>query len=297
MRILCSMPGRHGDILWSLVVVRAISETYGERVDLLVSEKYGSLTGLIERQDYIGRCVADTEWTVTETAPMTPRTPPVDVRDLLHVAYDRVFHLGYEGWPQGSLPEDIYRRANAQFEAGGMLRGLDLTRPWITAPYPVHPTDLCVGFTDEHFELKYGITQLLIDRYFHDPGTRKALVTLSNSPRWNTEGARHVTEPIWEVSAGWLSQTKVFVGCCSALHVLAVAMGVPAVIVEPAAARLQEVFWPLGFDGEKVQVVRGGDGLPTVDARHTAEAIETVWKRQGETSAVGDAGVGEVAHG
>jgi hypothetical protein len=264
--ILCTMPGRSGDIIWALPTVRAISETYGESVDFVISQKYGSLTSLLERQAYLGKVTPLPAWDVRETAPMTPRTPPLDAQE-----YDRVFHLGYEGWPTPTLPEDIYHRTVFAVEADQHhLPGLDLTRPWITAPYSIEPSDVCVGFTDEHFELKFGLLSLLRDRM----GTRQ-LVNLSNSPRWNTEGRWTVLDASWETAAAWLGQTQVFVGCCSALHVLAVAMGTPVVCVEPNPQRHQPVFYPLGKEGP-VRLLLGGDGLPTVDARHLGDAVVAI---------------------
>lgn len=281
-QILCTFPGRTGDLLWALPTIRAISETYGQPVDLAVSQKYGSgLKPLLLDQPYLGEVHVLAAWGLQETAPISPRIPPSLDADYREDDYDRVFHLGYDGWPTPTLPEDIYMRAVTRYTRG--LNPLDLSRPWITPPSYASglPTqDLAIGFTDEHFELKYGIYWLLRNRWsFSDPPAH-ALVNVSASPRWNSAIEGGPPPMDWETAAAWISRSRCFVGCCSALHVLAVALGVPAVIVEPAAARLQEVFWPLGFDGDRVQVVRGGDGLPTVDARHTAETIETVWARQ-----------------
>src|SRR5262245_63210788 len=71
--IACTMPGRHGDILWALPTVRALAEQAGAPIDLVISEKYGSLKDLIRRQPYIADVVVLADWQVQETAPMTPR--------------------------------------------------------------------------------------------------------------------------------------------------------------------------------------------------------------------------------
>jgi hypothetical protein len=65
----------------------------------------------------------------------------------------------------------------------------------------------------------------------------------------------------------------VFLGDCSAWHVLAMAMGIPVVLVEPLEARWNPIFYPLGMDGPQVTMVRGNDGNPTFDARHVADAL------------------------
>ncbi len=270
MSILCTCPGRHGDVIWSLATVRAISETYGEPVDLLLSEKYGSLVGLIQRQAYIRDCSVDAAWAIEESAPITPRVP-----DLAAVRgwYERQFDLGYESWPTPDLARDIYHRANRDsLGRDRHLAPLDLSRPWITAPYAMPATDLSVGFTDEHFELKYGLYWLLLTAFNFSPTrSRSDVVFVGNSPRWTLEAERGATD--WETAASWIRSSQVFVGCCSALHVLTVALGVPVICVEPNKDRHQDIFYPVGKSGA-VQLLLGNDGQPTVDSRHLIDAIE-----------------------
>ena len=217
---------------------------------------------------------------------MTPRMPPLGILTAavdggISTVYERCFHLGYRGWPDLPLPKETEACLHAQWkDADGPVPTIDLSRPWITAPQRYPSIDLAIGFTDEHFELKYGIYTLLWDRFrLKRPVNEVFIANVCNSPRWNDEpygGWDHVT---WGQAASWIAASRCFLGCCSALHVLAVAVGTPAVVVEPNPNRQQEVFWPLGMDGERVQIVRGGDGQPTNDARHTAEAIEAVWAR------------------
>jgi len=261
MKVLCTFPGKFGDLIWALPTVRAISETVGEPVSLQVSPIVASLAALLERQSYIDQVIVDPSWEVRDTAPMTPRIPPMDPAVLLG-EIEHVFHLGYEGWPEGSLPIDVYRRAASQ-EA---LRALDLDRPWIIAPYVLPAMQIALGFTDEWFELKYGLYWLLRRRY--DP-----LVNLSTSPRWEREA--EATGYDWATCAAWLSTAKVFVGCCSALHVLACAVGTPVVCLEPNPWRHHPIFYPYGTDG-RVRLVMGVDGKPTFDGRHLIDVINDV---------------------
>jgi hypothetical protein len=261
MSSLVTFPGRFGDLIWALPTVRAISETFEEPVALQLSVGLDSITPLLQRQPYIDSILVDTGWLTQDTAPITPRTPPVTAE-----GYDRVFHLGYDGWPGAPLPIDIYRRAAAQ-EA---LQAIDLDRPWIGAPYHLPPMDVAVGFTDEHFELKYGLCWLLQNRF----GRSHKIANLSTSPRWLQEGKQLGMD--WLSAAAWLSTTQVFLGCCSALHVLACAVGCPVILMEPAEARWADVFYPYGKAGPQVTLVLGNDGRPTWDARHLAEAIERV---------------------
>lgn len=263
MRILATFPGKHGDCLWSLPTVRAISETYRTPIDLMISPAIASLMSLLERQAYIGAVIVCDTWVLQETAPVSPRTPPCTA--LYAGRHDQIFHLGYMDWPTPDLPRAVYGRAQVEM---GELAPLDLDRPWITAPYTLPPKDVCVGFTDEHFELKYGLYWLLTSA-----GYAGRMVNVSASPRWRTEGQQPGFD--WLSAAAWLARAHVFLGCCSALHVLACAVGTPVVLMEPSEARWNPIFYPYGKTGPQVQLVLGGDGRPTWDARHVRDTVET----------------------
>jgi hypothetical protein len=285
-KVLCTFPGKHGDLLWALPTVRAISTLYGGPVDLQIGHRIREITPLVTHQPYIAHVIADAAWVTEDTAPLTPRVPPTTAD-----GYDRVFHLGYETWPEPTLPMDIYRRFTKQLnltDFGGfdasckvqdsvLIPPLDLDRPWITPAYTLPASDLCIGFTDEHFELKYGLRWLMRNRFLHtDPKRHPAMriVEISTAPRWQREADQSGCD--WEAAAAWLARTTVFLGCCSALHVLACAVGTPVVLMEPAAARWQDVFYPYGKTGPQVQLVLGGDGRPTWDARHVGDVIDRV---------------------
>lgn len=268
MAVLCSMPGRHGDILWSLPTVRALADAHGEPVTMAISGKYGSLKALIEAQPYVKQCLALPNWEVQETAPMTPRvptgTPALD-------AFEHQYHLGYGGWPEKALPFECERIANiTRATRREPPITIDLTTPWIQAePWEQVPHDVVFGWSDEHFELKYGLTLLLARSVW---GTAKSGFQLcAPGSRWETEGGFDTTD--WLENAQRIAGCKVFVGCCSALHVLAVAMGKPVIVMEPNPQRHADVFYPLG-KVHRVHLVLGGDGQPTHDARHVKDAVE-----------------------
>lgn len=269
--IVCTFPGKHGDLLWALPTVRAISESYHEKVLLVLSPYVKSLAPLLRQQDYIFNVIVDPDWQVFDTAPMSPRVPILTSHTLPPGGRHQVYHLGYEGWPGPDLARDIWKRALAQDQRRRELPVLDLERPWITPPAFSHQLPrpkICVGFTDEWFELKYGLYQLLRQRL---PPGLATVVNLSTSPRWSTEALQPPMD--WDTAAGWLARAQTFVGCCSALHVLACAVGTPAVIVvEPNEARWQDVFYPYGKTG-RVRLLLGGDGRPTFDARHLIDTI------------------------
>lgn len=282
-RFLCTFPGKSGDILWALPAIRARSRRIGAPVDLTIAAPFAALAPLIAQQPYIASCHADPYWEVQDTAPMTPRIPP---RPPAPTADQRTLHLGYRGWPTRPLPFetlDGFNEARAHDGTSASITDdeLDLGTPWIRLRYP--PTvgpELVIAFTPEHFELKFGLTVLalgaLMRRRF---GTTYTVLTTPGS-RWTQEASHlglHAED--WYGYASWLSHAKVALCCNSGAHVLAVAMGVPVVMMEPNPMRHHAIFYPLGQDGPQVTLVKGTDGLPTFDARHVTDALLAALER------------------
>lgn len=263
------MPGRYGDLLWSLPTARAIAEANGGQVDFAVSQKYGSIVSLLQRQSYIRHATCAFWWDVRETAPITPWAFP-EAEDLPE--YTQVIHLGYRGWPDQPLPYCLYAQTQREYPSL-MMASLDLTVPWITVVNreEKYRCGIAIGFTDEYFELKFGLTDL-VDRAFRT--TLPLYFLVAEGSRWHHEG--QVNPCPWNEAASRIHGADVFLGCCSALHVLAVAIGRPCVVMEPNPQRLHPIFWPLGQDGPQVTLVRGNDGQATFDARHVAEALQKV---------------------
>jgi hypothetical protein len=262
MKILATHPGRYGDCLWALPTVRALSATFHTRVDLLVSPRVGTpgfLQLLRKQHAYLGTVIVAHDWEILETAPITPRVPPSLPSD-----YDLTVHLGYESWPQKALPYDIHRLAAPQVPD---LAPINLATPWITTGLGL-TCDVAVGFSDEYFEMKFGLERLLWEHLvLTDPEHPSRVVNVSGGPRWHQDLA-------WSTAAEWIAGAKLFVGCCSALHVLACAVGTPVVVVEPAPARHHDCFYPYGKQGPQVQLLLGADGLPTFDSRHLINAVD-----------------------
>lgn len=275
MRVLCTHPGKFGDLLWALPTMRALALAYDDPVDLLVSAHIGTedFLGLLRDQDYLGQVLVDDGWAIQFTAPVTPAAPP-----HLPEVYARVYHLGLKEWPDRPLPYMSELIARLQYtsyrddELRGALPAIDLDTPWVRPSFHLPRTRVAFGFTDEYFELKYGLSWLL-QRWVHlQPWMPPAVVNVSTSPRWVDEGRASVIS--WRSAAGWLHASDLFVGCCSALHVLACACGTPVIVVEPASARWQGVFYPYGFEpGARVRLLLGNDSQPTFDARHLVDAV------------------------
>lgn len=286
MRILCTFPGKYGDILWALPTIRALSRRVGEPIDLAVAADFGSICPLIGAQPYIAQCFSLLSWLTQDTAPISPRVPKVVLQ--APEDYDAVFHLGYRAWPTRPLPYEtldclneacskIPWKPTGDYLGLRWLQMLDeelaLDEPWITIPPRSLLHDgIAIGFTDEYFELKFGLVQLI---GLNMPPPAVPIIRAGSSPRWDTEG-RVVGHKSWEESAAIIRDSAVFLGCCSALHVLAVAVGTQVVLMEPQPMRHHPIFYPLGQDGPQVTLVKGIDGMPTHDARHVRDTIHQV---------------------
>lgn len=271
MRILVTHPGRHGDLLWALASVRALFEATGAEIDLATSPKYASLCPLIEAQPYIHHAAAIPEWQIEESAPITPREPPG-----VGGGYDHVFHLGYRGWPALPLPAETFQilwEQTAPCRPWWKPLELHLEQPWITVEGPGAPCEIAIGFTDEWFELKVGIVTLL-ERRLPD----RLLPIFAPGSRWDREAWGQPCD--WLTAARAIRNSDLFLGCNSALHVLACALGKQAVLMEPAPARHHPIFYPYGKAGGRVTLVTGTDGQPTFDSRHCHDAIEQALKAE-----------------
>lgn len=295
MNILCTFPGKFGDLLWALPTVRAISRRIGAPVDLMVARDYSSITPLISLQPYIRFCGGVDNWITQDTAPISPRVPQLLPHLEIGTAergYDYILHLGYRSWP---LPDvcrhtwdtaaleiiNRYPQAAQDGVFGDQFWNpaeLDLQTPWIRVkPWTNIPHPVVFGWTDEYFELKYGLTRLLLR------SVTKAVsgfMFCTDGSRWQREAGFDATP--WLEEARRIAAASVFVGCCSALHVLAVALGIPVVLVEPQPMRHNDTFYPVGKTGPQVTLVTGSDGLPTFDARHTQDVLERILHAQSD---------------
>lgn len=228
-------------------------------MDFCISEAYGSIAGLVGKQEYVREAWGEKEWQIRETAPITPAEPEIDLS-----RYDKVIHLSMKGWPMSKTLAEGYWLA-AQEQVPG-LRPLDLERPWIKADPEVTQdrVDVAVGFTDNWFELVYGLFNLVTDAL---PEHSFGMLAAPGS-RWATEA--HWMARSWEEAAVLIDSSKLFFGCCSALWVLANALGKRTVIAEPMEGRWDKVFW---LEAERNVMVMGGDGRPTFDARACVQQV------------------------
>jgi hypothetical protein len=236
------------------------------------------LQPLLERQPYIKEVVIRQDWSIEQEAPRRPISPTID-----NYAGHWI-HLGYPDWPK--LPLPFYTAALAGFSRDGV----DWS-PWITAPkaFERQPSEDVVLFhwSDRWFELKLGLTELVRQAL---PLTAWSLRTDPNSARWHVY--KHARGATFDNLARQIASVSLVVTDCSAVHVLAAAIGTPCVVVEPEEARHHPIFWPGSVQdehghwkqadnhfGKLIWPVIGGDGKPSFDARHTADLIMEVLAR------------------
>lgn len=291
MNVLCTFPGKYGDILWALSAIRALSVRIGQPVDLVVAAPFASICPLIATQPYIRYCGAVPTWQTENTAPITPRIPyALQSRDP---QYDAIFHLGYRDWPRRPLPYETLDCLNAQTPGVPGFRGrqigdveLALTEPWIQVKRSwelaeVHKCDLAIAFTDEHFELKFGLTLLVLEQFARSAPDMTYAVLCPPGSRWATETWkptwRALKEVDWQGYANIVADSQLVLADCSAAHVLAVAMGKPVVLMEPNTMRHNSIFYPLGTDGH-VLLVKGMDGQPTFHAPHVTDVLKAFYE-------------------
>lgn len=283
MRILCTHPGKFGDLLWALPTVRAISETVETPVDLLVAREFDSILPLLRLQrQYLNTVRVDPDWETHDTAPRTPREPP-----QLPAGYDQICHLGYDGWPARRLAEQIHAQVALQFRRPPLWR-LNLQAPWIGVPpediAAVHDDrrHLVIGFTEEWIELKVGVCFALkkaLRKAFGDDAVVDILTPPGPSrwEEWRFRDGLYGTHQDWVGTAALIASADVFLGCLSAQWVLANALGIPTIVCEPSKMRWdspggwqQSIFWS---PSPRNTMVLGTDGQPTFDARAVCAAV------------------------
>ena len=281
MKILCTFPGKIGDALWSLPTARMISRHFRVPVDFCMTPEHASegLLRLIGEQEYIANTYSLPGWTVEYKECMQPRDPMVG--GYTDYKYDKVFDLGYAGWPDQELARYVHRLLLSNYKDVGFPFQLDMS-PWIKVQHfaPIKRS-IFVGWNHEWLELKMGLVLAL---------AKSISNTVFCIPY--TAGARHeefvrinnINEiemrrtDIYE-AATMLARSSLYLGCLSALWVLACAMGKRCVVMEPSEARWNPIFW---WDGEgRNRMVKGGDGKPTFDARHVRDAVLEELKRCG----------------
>lgn len=274
MKILCTHPGRHGDILWALPTVRAIAHYFAQPVDFVTSHDYRRVLDVIAGQEYIDKAYAAEGWKLRETAPITPIGLPPEL--YAGLGYDHVFDLGLTAWPMEPIALAVKNQTSEKYELP--LNRFFSLEPWIELPRVNPGVELiALGWSKEWIEIKMGVSFALF-QFFAGKGPHFHLVTYPQSrldewaKLWPSGWVGWHATHSWKLRAQILAEAKLFVGCLSGMWVLANAMGLPTVIMEPAEGRWNKAFW---LEAPRNHLVLGNDGRPTFDARAVCDAVDS----------------------
>jgi len=95
-------PGKLGDAIYSLPVMRYICDTNGITCDFYTSEYCRPLVRLFEYQPFIDRVIIPSEYKIIHmNMGCQPYIIPTEP------GYETVYHLGFSSWPVGPIPEFI----------------------------------------------------------------------------------------------------------------------------------------------------------------------------------------------
>lgn len=229
-RVLCTFSGKYGDIMWSMPTVRALAARYEHKLDFCCMPQYENLLPLIQMQPYINKAFVLPEWKF-EGSPFgdQPWQAPTD-----GLGYEHVFHLTYRSHPQVECLADFTARQQCITLGDTWTPFLHLEEDRVEATVfsisenRVRYPDIVFGFNPDYHEYK----SVFISRL-----TKSLQSLLGHEIVW-----KEVTTLPWIDAACAIKNAKVFVGCRSALMVVAHGFGKNVVTFEPNSARLSPIF-------------------------------------------------------
>jgi hypothetical protein len=225
--VLCTFPGKYGDILWSLPTVREISRLTGGPVDFFVMPYYDNMKELFECQTYIDKTGSFKEWLRKGSDyGDQPWQPPKHLEE----PYRQHWHLGYRAHPGVSAPE----MPLVHFTA--FQQGIQLHQPVV--PFIEVDDDLDFAIMDRHME---AMRQNRIVSYaFNDQYQRQKNIFFQDL--WKAmmgTGVEFLNLNMvgWKEAAWMIKSSFVYVGDRSACWVLATGMGKKTITFEPHPMR------------------------------------------------------------
>lgn len=238
-KILCTFSGRYGDILWSLPTVRELRLRLNQSIDFCCMPQYENLLPLIRQQFYVNKAFPLLPW-ICQGSPYgdQPWEAPVE-----HLGYEQVFHLTYRHHPQVECLADFIARQqhvalgdtwvpflninDVRFfdmlqEEKKRTPGFEIPNEFIKTP------EVVVGFNPDHGNYK---------QEFFNQVIASVENKLGREVPW-----KDLKKYDWIKATYLVQNSKVFIGCRSALCVVAHGCGKPCVVFEPNVARHGIVF-------------------------------------------------------
>lgn len=98
-QVLCTAPGRYGDILWSLAAVQELWRREKPDITFAVMPKWEKILPFVGQQPYINRIIAPPTWKEQHShCGSQPWKPPLGTHN-----FDAVYHFGYRAHPEVQL--------------------------------------------------------------------------------------------------------------------------------------------------------------------------------------------------
>lgn len=242
--ILCTFPGKYGDILWALPTVREISRITSQKVDFYVMPYYENLMGLLACQEYIDTPGVIGNWVRTHSnfgdqpwqAPEGTTLQRIGDLEVVEKKYKQVWHLGYRAHPGVTAPE----MPLVDFIA--YQQGIKLKQPvvpFLDVDDDVDGLAMQTTFTGGSFMSVVRKNNLVAyafnDQYEHSKDEFfKALWLEMQGTGIEFFNLNHT---VWKEAAWILKSSLAFVGDRSACWVMAAGFGKKAIIYEPHPAR------------------------------------------------------------
>jgi hypothetical protein len=261
---ICTVSGHIGDCIWAGPALRAVAEHHGQPVLMLVTTNFASVAPLAAMMEGVAACYAHPQWPQVEQIEVTWEPP--EVRG--GISLPRVYHLGFRHWPNESIPLFYLTQLEKVYGIGGGRMD-----PWLKLLSERSRLEyVSCSWGDQGCEVKMGVTYAVSSHYDVDvyilPNGRYEEWPSTEYVTLYPAGLQKLAEQIW--------RGRFLLTCLSAPWVIANALGVPTVVMEPMTARHNPIFW---FDHERNVMVRGNDGLPTFDARATVAAVKAAMER------------------
>lgn len=242
--ILCTFPGKYGDILWALPTVREISRITGQKVDFYLMPYYENLVPLLQCQPYIETAGVIGNWVRTHSnfgdqpwkAPEGHIIQMLNDTDFGEKQYKSTWHLGYRAHPGVTAP-DMPLIDFIAFQQGIQMKPPIV--PFMEAPDDVDGLAKQVAFTSggiadivKHNDL---VTYAFNDQY-------EKMKNIFFQDLWlemKDSGIEffNLNHVHWKEAAWLLKNSLMYVGDRSACWVMATGLGKKAITFEPHPAR------------------------------------------------------------
>lgn len=275
-RYLATFSGKYGDILWSLPTVRALWQMTSEKLDFATMPQYRGLSELIAAQPYVSRAFVIEDWQLMHSNHGDqPWHPPARIEQ----EYERCWHLGYRGHPGMNGNPDLCLMDYIANQQGIKFVATNPPVPFLTVPgkpqeFPwevlhgdwkstTETSYVALGFNDQYPDLKSAFRNRVLE----------LLPTIKMVD---------VTKLSWLNATLAIKRAECFIGCRSAMAVLAHGVGQKVITYEPHPARHQSGMFGHVFGCPWGTEIAIPFGIPPMAAAQAAVLTIDIWRKEHE---------------